>query len=431
MNTQYTKFLAKFSLVALITASMILPSGVLVGIPVKYLLYIFCVVMLFAHWLRGAKIDSAYLFLFVAVLLFVAFFALVGSLHAAVPFYYVFSEGMIFVSTTTVTLLYLIGNSCKAIEDEEIVLSVFYGVLIFSLWKFIALMLVVFHIIPFEKLIYYLEKYAQCSPVTADMPGGFHRIALTGQDFVCAFFLYLIPVYPKLLSKISLFLRIVFMVTGTFAVVSSYSRYIFGFLAALWLYAFLFKFSFKKRVIACVIVAVILLLSLPWLIETFEARFTSLTAEQSDSIRYLQISALLDAWQELPILGGGLGYNAGNFTRDAYIYEVQWVSFLAKFGLIGISFLIFLLLLLFYKILAGKRSNDHYILAFALLCYVLCGFTNPILLSYISSIPYVLPLILASIFRKELLESLQSEKLEFPSTQNRFFTPTGKAVGAQ
>jgi len=418
MHIKYTKLLAKVSFISLIISSLLFPTGTFADIPVKHITYLACVTTLFACWFKGARIEKAYLSLFVACILFVVFYSLVGSLHSKAPFYFVFTEAQLFIATMTVVLFILMAKSCKIIEDEEIVLSAFYGVFFFALWKFIAILLLHLNIISFGSLMHFFEKYAGYPPVTSGIPGGYIRLAFISQDFATALFLFLIPAYPKMFSKVPRFLRIAFMLTGVVAVLFSYSRYYFGFLLILWFYIFLFKFSFMKRLLACATVSVILLLSLPWLIDVFNARFMSDIAKESDNIRHLQIAALLNAWEDLPILGGGLGYYSKEYVRSMFIYEVQWISFLAKFGMIGGAFLFFLISLLFYKILSGKKSLDHYVLAFTLFCFLLGGFTNPFLVNSTSAMFYVLPLIVASILRKELLESPQSNRLGAASAQS-------------
>jgi len=405
MNTQSTAILVKVSVSSLIFLSLGLPSGTLVGIPVKHIAYLICVVSLFVHWRKGAKINSVYILLLVASFLFIIFFILVATLRAKTPFAYAFQEGMNFGTTLSISLFILMANSCKAIKDEEIVLSAFYAIFFFSLWKFLAVFLITTGITSVNDVISFFSHYTGYMPLTLDMPGEYKRLTFMLQDFASAFFLFLVPTYPRLFSKAPLFIRIIFMFTGLIAVVSGYSRYTFIILAAFWSFAFLFKFSFKQRLLACSIVAVIIASSFPWLIEAYEFRFTSHLAVGSDKVRYEQTSALLNHWENLPILGGGFGYYAKDYVRLAYLYEVQWVSFLTKFGLIGISFLAILVLLLFYKILSGKKTIDHYAMAFALLSYLLSGFTNPLLLTSPSAILYVLPVILSSIFRKELVES--------------------------
>jgi len=405
MTSHWYKRLVKISTSTLIILPMFLPTGSFAGIPIKNSVYFCCVLALFACWFRGAKINSVYISLSVISLLFVAFFSLVGSLQATAPFYYVFFEGVSFVSTISMVLLILMANSYNAIEDKEIVLSAFYGTLIFSLWKFVALLLLYLDVVSIYSLISFFEKYMNFKPVTLKMPGGFWRVTFSGQDLAAVVFLFLVPAYPRIFSKVPLFLRIIFMFTGTVAVVTNYSRFYFIFLAILWIYLFLFKLSFKYRLLVCFIVAVILALSFPWIMEAYELRFNSVQAKGGDITRYFQTLALLDAWEDAPILGGGLGYYAKSYVRSMYIYEVQWVAFLAKLGIVGIFFLGFLIFLLFYKILSGKRSLDHYVLAFILLFLLLSGFTNPLLISASAGILYALPLMLASILRKELLKS--------------------------
>jgi len=261
----------------MILSTTILPDGSFAGIRIKIMLFFCCVAALLGCWIRGAKINSFYLALSILSLLFVSFFALVGSISATSPFSYVFSEGVSFVSTISTVLIMLIANSSKAIEDEEIVLSIFYGTLIYTLWKFFALLLLYLKIVSLYSLLSFFEHYLRAKPVTLNMPGGFNRITFSGQDFAATIFLFLLPAYPKIFSNVPSFLRTIFMFTGTVAVISHYSRYFFILLAMLWFYLFLFKLSFKQRLFSCFIVAVILSLSLPWIIEAYELRFKSVS----------------------------------------------------------------------------------------------------------------------------------------------------------
>jgi hypothetical protein len=201
------------------------------------------------------------------------------------------------------------------------------------------------------------------------------------------------------------------MLLGTASVVFAYSRYLYAFVGLFWVYAFLFKFSFTQRIIATAIVALVMLFALSWIGDTFQTRFLSEQAEYSDSFRFKQVYFLIQAWEDVPMLGGGLGYYAKDMIRSAtlpFSYEVQWVSFFAKFGIFGISFLIFLVILLFYGVLSGKRSTDHYLLAFVLLAYILGGFTNQYLLNAASGVFYSLPLVFAAALREKETTNFQT-----------------------
>jgi len=408
MTSNWDRSLLKISTSALILSAAILPTGSFASIPFKHIAYAFCCASLFGCWVRGAKINSVHLSLFIASLLFVCFFMLVGSFRATSPFYYIFAEGTSFVSTISVVLLILMANSCNAIEDKEIVLSLFYGILIFSFWKFAVVLLLYLNIVPIGNMLSFLDSYLGYKPISLEMPGGLYRIAISALDFGAILFLFLLPAYPKIFSTVPRFLRITFMITAIVAVISSFSRFYFIFLAMLWIYLFLFKFSFKHRLLVCSIVAVILVLSFSWIIEAYELRFESKYTRGSDITRVQQINALLDGWEDSPVLGGGIGYYTKDYVRSMYLYEVQWVAFLAKLGLVGIIYLVFLVSLLFYKILSGKKSIDHYLLAVILLFTFLLGFTNPLLLGAQSSILYILPVMVASVLRKELISQVAS-----------------------
>ena len=400
--SHWDKSLLKIGVIALILSTTVLPDGSFANVRLKIILFFCCIAALFGCWLRGAIINRAYILLTILSLVFVTFFSLVGSAYAEVPVYYIFAEGVSFVSTISTVFVILMAVSASAIKDEEVVLTIFYGLLIFTIWKFLALVLLYTRLVSVGAFLSFSENYLRSTPVNFELPGGFHRIAYSAQDFAAVVFLFLLQAYPKIFSSVPRFLRCLFMFTGVIAVVSDYSRYYFIILAMLWFYLFLFKLSFKQRFVACFIVALLLTTSLPWVIEAYEYRFKSAMTAGSDITRVMQVSALLDAWENSPVLGGGIGFYTKNIVRSMYFYEVQWVSFLAKTGIVGIIYLIILVFLLFYKIFSGKRSFDHYILAFILLCFILSGFTNPLLLGAMSSIIYVLPLLIASILRKEL-----------------------------
>jgi hypothetical protein len=386
-------------------SAIILPSGSFFGIPVKYIAFISCVSTLFAEWKRGAKINKNILVLFVLVCIFIMFFMLVGTLRTVTTFNFILSEGMMFFSTISVTLIILAARSISAVKDENIILYIFWGVFVYVFWKATVSMLVAMGILSLDIVFLYFVKYINYRPVVTEMPGGGVRFTFIIYDYISAVFLFLVPAFPKVFSKIPMLIRIMFMVFGTASVVFAYSRYLFALIGVFWVYAFLFKFNFKQRIIASAIVAVVMLLSLTWITDVFQTRFLSEQAEYSDSFRYLQIDSLLQAWEEVPVLGGGLGYYAKGMIRSLelpYTYEVQWVSFFAKFGMLGISFLIFLVILLFYAILSGKRQADHYLLAFVLLTFIMAGFTNQYLLNAASGVFYSLPLIFSAVLREKI-----------------------------
>lgn len=124
-----------------------------------------------------------------------------------------------------------------------------------------------------------------------------------------------------------------------------------------------------------------------------EARFFSRNAKVSDQERNTQINAMLDEHDHAPYIGIGLGGYAKDSIRDKVLkhsYEVQWISFLMQFGIIGVLFLLFSLGLIAYQYFHPPFSRIS-IASFILFgCWVLSGFTNPFLISLQSGILYTL-----------------------------------------
>lgn len=116
-----------------------------------------------------------------------------------------------------------------------------------------------------------------------------------------------------------------------------------------------------------------------------ERRLFSTENTRSDAVRETQLNALLEACNEKPFFGFGLGGYTASCIRDGTLphsYEVQWAAFLLQFGLIGLSILLIPLCVLML------RLNWNYAILFGV--WLLSGLTNPFLISLTSAIIYTL-----------------------------------------
>ncbi|MCL2160321.1 MAG: O-antigen ligase family protein [Betaproteobacteria bacterium] len=409
----------KAFLAFLIITSVTLPSANFLGVPVKHLAFASFLFLMLIQWIRGSKINIVIIMLLIISSIFVVFFLLLGTFEDFTHPYYVLSEGLIFFTTMAVAFSLLMARSMHIVEDEEIISYVFYGLFLFTLWKSCAGILASFGIVPFENIRNFFIQYLNYPPVAGKVYGNLYRINFIVPDFMSAAFLFFIPCFPSAFSRVPVLFRRAFFISGIACLIFSFSRFLFAMVAFSWIYIFFFRYSFKQRFLLVLVVIVAMIAMSNWTVEIFEERFTSDKAEYSDGIRIDQTNALMEAWRKTPFLGGGFGYYAKDYIRLAgmpYIYEVQWVSFLAKFGIFGISFLLFLILLLFYGIFRGKRSLDHYMLALFLFSYVISGFTNQYLLNAASAIFYIVHLSIASVLRKNLPQERPSlEKVQHNS----------------
>ncbi|SCZ67368.1 O-antigen ligase family protein [Thiohalomonas denitrificans] len=155
----------------------------------------------------------------------------------------------------------------------------------------------------------------------------------------------------------------------------SFSRYIW----LLFLICFLaWMLSFRKQawqvLLATLLLAAAALLSY----QLAEKRFEPELNVASDSIRLQQAPALLDTWLDAPFLGNGLGAYNPDLVRshnEPYSYELQLLSLLPKFGVIGVTIILAGLLAVGYVLVQGKARWAIFIGALTLSA----GIFNPYL----------------------------------------------------
>lgn len=139
----------------------------------------------------------------------------------------------------------------------------------------------------------------------------------------------------------------------------------------------------------------------------------------SDGVRTQQFKALMDKFMESPILGNGIGAYAERCIRNdefLYAYELTYVAYLMKFGLLGFT-LIFGTYAVMILRLYRKNKDDRQF-------HAVLGGTISLLLINITN-PYVnvsLLLFLTIIFvwnKKTVVKKLRKEGSSIPTGVNR------------
>lgn len=402
MTTPFS--ILKLSAASLVFFSLALPSGNFAGIPFKYVAYSSCLLFFVFGWIRGSyTVDRRLISLFVAVSAFVAFYILLGSIESATPFGFVLMEGVGVFSAITIVIILMAIRAAGAVREEDLILYAFYGAFVFAIWKVAVVLLLVSGAVSYPDVYLFFIQYVGYRPVTSGIYGGLVRFNLIIYDFVVAFFLFLVPAFPRIFKRVPLYFRVAFVFVGLACLVFAFSRLLFGIVALLWCYVFVFKAATIRKIVIGLIVAATVVVASPWLSGVLEQRYQAAGSSRSDEIRVNQISALLDTWSHAPLIGGGFGYYSKSLIRDPSVpfsYEVQWVGFLAKLGILGVTFLLGLVGLLFFVILGVGRTPDHFVLAFVLAAFVLGGFTNQYLVSSASGIFYTVQLIVSAMLRR-------------------------------
>lgn len=127
--------------------------------------------------------------------------------------------------------------------------------------------------------------------------------------------------------------------------------------------------------------------------------------EDTDIVRFSQRKMLLDIWRDNPFVGNGYGTVYFDSIRGKHDgVESMYHADLANTGLIGFSFFIFYILLIFYwAIKLYRSSNDIMIFAcvLGLFFYLLASATNPFLASFDRMYPIYLTLSIFNVYQQK------------------------------
>lgn len=219
----------------------------------------------------------------------------------------------------------------------------------------------------------------------------------TSVDIIFPFLVFFVLHSENLGIKLSKPFKWLFLISGITSVFLSFSRFlIFTFLFSLFLYFCTLPF-FKQiktwifiGLISCIGIGII---GPATVMEIVDKRFFSTDNAASDTTREEQIDAMMQACDESPFFGKGLGGYTRECIRDyevPHAYEVQWVSFLMQFGLVGLFIILLSTLFIASNFLSFPWTllKISFLLLFGL--WLLSGFTNPFLISLTSGLIYMI-----------------------------------------
>lgn len=222
----------------------------------------------------------------------------------------------------------------------------------------------------------------------------------TSVDIVTPFLMYFVLQSESLGLKLSNRFKWLYAISAGASVFLSFSRFlIFAFFLSIVFHICTLPYfkQIKLWIAAALLCAVgATIIGPDKVMQVVEKRFFSTDNTASDNTRTDQISAMMRACDESPLLGKGLGGYTAECIRDnelPHAYEVQWVAFLMQFGLMGLPFLLIPISLIAWNFitLPITRPKIGYLLLFGL--WLFSGFTNPFLISLTSGIVYMIFLI--------------------------------------
>ncbi len=316
-----------------------------------------------------------------------------------------FDQFKIFVITLSFIIITLYWISEGILTTQKFMRTVILSNFIYSLSKLFLVLLHMLHIVN----MWSVTERLGIRFMSMEMAGGLSRFQ-TSVDIVTPFLIFFVLQSDRLQLGFSKRFRLFYCLISTISILFSFSRFLMG--VAL-MSAILYWITLNHKAIAralalCFITAFcfVIVIGPETVAEIIYKRFFSVDNYLSDLTRVQQIDALMGHYETAPYFGQGLGGYVKNFIRDGgltYSYEVQWVSFLMQFGLVGLTLLLIPVGFISAPfILRSSFSRIHWAFFGLFLIWLLSGFTNPFLISLSSGIIYSMFLTAAAALENNL-----------------------------
>ena len=409
------KILTQLSVTFFILTVIVLPSGDIGGINVKILSMLILLFMLLINLANRGNISRRSIFLILSsmsAMLFV-FFNYVRATYLSDINNYAKVEGMLFVTYFLSTAVLAVLLVEKFVDKDKIIGAIFYSAIFYSIIKILLTLLSFLNIIPIELTATFIQDKFFVQPMLFPITDNISRLQLANDYIICFVLFFLITQSNSFNFLKSNKIKVFFFLLLFLSVILSFSRYMLLVLAVAIVIRILQikNFSLKGIVSFFTFISIILIFYLNYFdaVNDFIAlRFSSDTSGSSDSVRETQVSCLLSAFQENPILGhGGLG----DFSplcpgplEAKFSYEVQYLGYLFRFGILQTIFIVLIYFLQFRISIEKKILAKNKVIPFiGVLMWMAIGFFNPYLISSYASIIMVLCICLSLNFENNKL----------------------------
>jgi hypothetical protein len=382
-------------------ASVVLPSGSVVGINVKVALFLAAVAMLvldsIAHPHRSfgrlPHLAAASLMLFAVLGGF-----LVALVRGSTSLGFAVDALQGLVATIGVAFVIVIAASRGTVTWRAVLRSFLFGAFTYSVVKLALVAAIAVGVVTFAGVrAFFLDVFDYSFVSMLIIPGLVRAQFINDVTLPMALAILVLFREPHEL-RLRPSLRNVMTAVFLAAIVLAFSRWLFlltAIVAALWFVLYALR---RARTLALTllvglvgVVGAFVVLDGPALAQALLERFDSPAVEASDALRREQVAAMLDEIARNPLLGKGVGAYAPDAiqsVRQPYSYEVQWLAILLQLGVVGTTLLAVPLVALVGSALrAPDRRRALVVLAVTVL-WLASGFTNPYLISSTSGVVF-------------------------------------------
>lgn len=387
----------------LVLSTIIFLSGSIYGInyklPLSLLVFLLLITLIIKNGYKLNKINLMLIVSFSSLICIGAYFGIVNGY----PIDYVKEEVIGFLSPLIIISLF--NNRFYNISLMKRI--TLFGIIMYSLLKVIfciLIMLDVVYYIDFHDMLVKLFDYEIMSFLISPNLN-IVRIYSINDLLVCLSPLFILGEYSIVKRKYLKLILIILMCLCIFLAFSRFLFFLFFFMIILSLYRNS-KISTKSLLLNILLIGSVYILILVYGLPSFITdRFDSSNIQNisSDYKRNLQADAIKSMISSHWFIPAGLGSYTTELVRSKYVYELQWYSFIFKFGII--LFVILLLIIFSYYC-----NNFYFSLTSITIFFLLLGtgLFNPYLQSTVIGLAI---LIVYTFFPKNLIDySRNNEK---------------------
>lgn len=380
----------KVVLITFLSICIILPTGSVFDINVKFI-FLFLLVILSFFVDNGSGVIRCIKGMLIPVL-FLVLFLLISEISSTKN-----NEALLqtkdiltFFFMTTIAYSFIRKND----NSEEFISKVIINNLVFlSALKILIFMYAQVTGISVTQIMSIISDIFNTKLMTLDSDD----IAISRISFMSD---YVLPIAIYILTKeivnsrITLF-KTITLILLVLSIILSLSRFLWVIGATSIALALMHEIK-KSKSIFIVAIAVMLMLyalTLPSVQEAINFRFNSNDSDLSDLARQLQYNAIIDSIGKYPLLGQGLGYYLPTLIRSSaakYSYELQIPALAMQVGLIGTLLFFSIIFAKLYKSALNLNLYDKCIYLILIILWLIGGFFNPVIISSSGGIAFLL-----------------------------------------
>lgn len=380
----------KVVLITFLSICIILPTGSVFDINVKFI-FLFLLVILSFFVDNGSGVIRCIKGMLIPVL-FLVLFLLISEISSTKN-----NEALLqtkdiltFFFMTTIAYSFIRKND----NSEEFISKVIINNLVFlSALKILIFMYAQVTGISVTQIMSIISDIFNTKLMTLDSDD----IAISRISFMSD---YVLPIAIYILTKeivnsrITLF-KTITLILLVLSIILSLSRFLWVIGATSIALALMHEIKKSKStfIVAIAVMLMLYALTLPSVQEAINFRFNSNDSDLSDLARQLQYNAIIDSIGKYPLLGQGLGYYLPTLIRSSaakYSYELQIPALAMQVGLIGTLLFFSIIFSKLYKSALNLNLYDKCIYLILIILWLIGGFFNPVIISSSGGIAFLL-----------------------------------------